>query len=137
MIAHGAPHVIHNDAELEAYTNALFQLTARENPSPAEEEAIELLTLLVERYEQEHYPIPAADPVTIVRFLIEKQGLTQRDLIPQFGSESAVSMFLTGQRRLTVEHVRNLSIRFNLPADIFIRKGETAAGARVGSSQFE
>ena len=127
MIARGAPHVIHNDAELEAYTQALFQLTALENPSPAEAEAIELLTLLVERYEQEHYSIPAADPVSVVRFLIEKQGLTQRDLIPQFGTESAVSMFLTGKRKLTVEQVRKLSARFNLPADVFIRMGEAAA----------
>lgn len=130
MISHGAPHVIHNDEELEAYTDALFQLTVLENPSPAEEEAIELLTLLVERYEQEHYSIPAADPVSVVRFLIEKQGLTQRDLIPQFGSESAVSMFLTGQRKLTVEQVRNLSTRFKLLADVFIRKGEAAAATR-------
>src|SRR5205807_4391649 len=52
MIAKGAPHVIHNDKELEVYTNALFQLTALEDPSSAEVEAIELLTLLVERYEQ-------------------------------------------------------------------------------------
>ena len=50
MIAKGAPHVIHNDEELEAYTNTLFQLTALENPSRLELEAIELLTLLVERY---------------------------------------------------------------------------------------
>jgi HTH-type transcriptional regulator/antitoxin HigA len=54
MIAHGAPHVIHNDAELEVYTDALFRLTALESPSGSEVEAIELLTLLVERYEQEH-----------------------------------------------------------------------------------
>ena len=52
MIAKGAPHIIHNDKELEAYTNALFQLTALEKPSPAQAEAIELLTLLIERYEQ-------------------------------------------------------------------------------------
>jgi hypothetical protein len=50
MIAKGAPHVMHNDKELEVYTNALFQLTALEDPSSAELEAIELLTLLVERY---------------------------------------------------------------------------------------
>jgi HTH-type transcriptional regulator/antitoxin HigA len=120
MIAHGAPRVIHNDDELEAYTEALFQLTALENPSSDEKEAIELLTLLVERYEQENYPISAADPVSLVRFLIEQQNLTQRDLIPQFGSESAVSMFLNGQRNLTIEHVRNLSTRFKLPTDLFI-----------------
>jgi HTH-type transcriptional regulator/antitoxin HigA len=123
MIAHGAPRVIHNDAELEVYTDALFQLTALENPSASEIEAIELLTLLVERYEQAHHPIPAADPVSVVRFLIEQQHLTQRDLIPQFGSESAVSMFLAGQRKLTLEQVRRLSARFKLPADVFISKG--------------
>jgi len=129
MIAHGAPHVIHNNAELEAYTNALFQLTALESPSRFELEAIELLTLLVERYEQEHYPIPAADPVSVVRFLIERQNLTQRDLIPKFGSESAVSMFLAGHRNLTIEQVRKLSARFKIPADVFITK--RAKGARA------
>ena len=129
MIARGAPHVIHNDAELEVYTDALFQLTALESPSRFELEAIELLTLLVERYEQEHYPIPAADPASVVRFLIEKQDLTQRDLIPQFGSESAVSMFLAGQRNLTIEQVRKLSTRFKLPADVFIPKGTVGARA--------
>jgi len=121
MIAKGAPHVIHNEKELELYTNALFQLTAIEDPSRTEAEAIELLTLLVERYEQEHYAIPAADAVSVVRFLIERQGLAQRDLIPQFGSESAVSMFLAGHRKLTLEQVRKLSLLFKLPADVFIR----------------
>ena len=129
MIARGAPHVIHDDAELEVYTDALLQLTALESPSRFELEAIELLTLLVERYEREHYPIPAADPASVVRFLIEKQNLTQRDLIPQFGSESAVSMFLAGHRNLTIEQVRKLSARFKLPADVFIPK--RAVGARA------
>jgi HTH-type transcriptional regulator / antitoxin HigA len=124
MIAHGAPRVIHNDAELEAYTDALFRLTALESPSRHEVEAIELLTLLVERYEREHYPIPAADPASVVRFLIEKQNLRQRDLIPQFGSESAVSMFLAGERNLTLEQVRKLSARFDLPSEVFIRKSK-------------
>jgi HTH-type transcriptional regulator / antitoxin HigA len=122
MIAHGAPRVIHNDAELEMYTDALFRLTVLENPSSSEVEAIELLTLLVERYEHEHYYIPAANPISVLRFLMEGQSLTQRDLIPQFGSESAVSMFMTGQRSLTLEQVRKLSARFKLPADIFIPK---------------
>src|SRR5580698_6305230 len=122
MIANGAPRIIHNDKELEAYTEALFRLTALEKPSRSEVEAIELLSLLVERYEQEQYPIPAADPVSVVRFLIAQGNLTQRDLIPQFGSESAVSMFLSGHRNLTIEQVRNLSARFGLPTDVFIPK---------------
>ena len=119
-IARGAPRVIHNDRELAAYTEALFQLTALENPSPSEAQAIELLTLLVDQYEQAHYSVPAADAVSVVRFLIEQQGLTRRGLIPQFGSESAVSMFLRGQRKLTLEHVRKLSARFKIPADVFL-----------------
>lgn len=121
MIAKGAPHVIHNDEELEAYTDALFQLTALENPSRCEAQAIELLTLLIERYEETHYAIPAADAVSVVRFLLEHQNLAQRDLIPQFGSESAVSMFLARQRKLTLDQVRKLSARFKLPADVFVR----------------
>jgi HTH-type transcriptional regulator/antitoxin HigA len=120
MIAQGAPRVIHNDRELAAYTEALFQLTALENPSPSEAQAIELLTLLVDQYERAHYSVAAADAVSVVRFLIERQALTQRDLIPQFGSESAVSMFLRGQRKLTLEQVRKLSARFKLPADVFL-----------------
>jgi HTH-type transcriptional regulator/antitoxin HigA len=110
-----------NDVELEAYTNALFQLTALENPSRSELESIELLTLLVERYEESHYSIPLADAVLVARYLLEQQNLTQRDLIPEFGSESAVSMFLAKQRKLTLQQVRKLSARFKLPAEVFLR----------------
>ncbi|MGD0912033.1 MAG: DNA-binding protein [Terracidiphilus sp.] len=120
MIARGAPRVIRNDEELEEYTDALFRLTALADPSPSELDAIDLLTLLVERYEREHYSIPAADPISVVRFLLEKQGLSQRDLIPQFGSESAVSMFLGGRRKLTVGQIQKLAARFQLPADVFL-----------------
>jgi len=126
MIAKGAPRLIRNDEELEEYTAALFRLTALESPSPSELEAMELLTLLVERYEREHFPVPAADPVSMVRFLIEKQGLTQRDLIPQFGSESAVSMFLAGRRKLTVGQIQKLAARFGLSAEVFL-PGQRAA----------
>jgi HTH-type transcriptional regulator/antitoxin HigA len=122
MIEKGAPHIIHNDEELEAYTDALFDLTALENITAAQSEAIELLTLLIERYEQEHYSIPAANPTSVVKYLLQSQGLNQRDLIPEFGTESAVSMFLSGQRKLNLEQVKKLSSRFRLPADVFIEK---------------
>ncbi len=120
MIAKGAPHIIHNDVELHAYTEALFKLTALEAPSSSEEEAIELLTLLIERYEEQRYPVPASDPISVVRFLLEHGDLTQRSLIPEFGSESAVSMFLSGQRTLTLEQVQKLCVRFKLRADVFL-----------------
>jgi HTH-type transcriptional regulator/antitoxin HigA len=121
MIAKGAPHVIHNDAELAAYTEVLFRLTSLARPSRSDQEAIELLTLLVERYEETNYPIPSADPVSVVRFFHEHQNLPQRDLIPESGSESAVSMFLSGERKLTLNQIRKLSFRFKLSADVFIK----------------
>jgi HTH-type transcriptional regulator/antitoxin HigA len=120
MMEKGAPRVIRNDRELEAYTDALFELTSKANPSKAERQAIELLTLLIERYEEVHFSIPPADAATVLRFLMEQQGLAQRDLVPQFGSESAVSMFLSGQRRLTLDQVRRLSKRFRLPPGVFL-----------------
>jgi HTH-type transcriptional regulator / antitoxin HigA len=123
MIARGAPRVIHNDDELEAYTESLFKLTSLSNPTPAESEAIELLTLLVESYEKSHYSIPAADPVTLVRCLMDWQGLEERDLSPEFGSASAVSMFLSGQQELDIEQLKRVSAKFNLPADVFLAKG--------------
>jgi len=137
MMAKGAPRVIHTEDELEAYTDALFQLTALKRPTPSEEEAIELLTLLIERYEREHYPVPEAEPVSILRYLIHKQNLTQRDLVPEFGSESAVSMFMTEARPITLEQIRKLSARFNLPADIFLPKKKPAskAAARAARSR--
>jgi HTH-type transcriptional regulator/antitoxin HigA len=122
MIEKGAPHIIHNDEELEAYTDALFGLTALESITAAQSDAIELLTLLIERYEQEHYSVPAANPSSVIKYLLQHQGLNQRDLIPEFGSESAVSMFLSGQRKLSLEQIKKLSNRFRLPADVFIDK---------------
>ena len=128
MIARGAPHIIRNDEELAVYTDALFKLSALENPSSDEIEAAELLTMLIERYEAEYYPVPQADPISVVRYLIEKGKLSQRDLIPQFGSESAVSIFLSGQRNLSLEQIRKLSARFKLSTDVFILK-PVGAGA--------
>src|SRR5437660_12863542 len=93
MIAQGAPHVIHNDAELKAYTDALFQLTALKSPSRSEVEAIELLTLLVERYEEDHFPIPAADRAPVVRFLFERTILRNLAFIPHFASETQFRLF--------------------------------------------
>lgn len=120
MIEKGAPHIIRNDKELEAYTEALFELTALDKPSRSQMEAIDLLTLLIENYEDEHWPIAAADPVSVVKYLIEKGGLTQRSLVPEFGTESAVSMFLSGQRNLTLEQVKKLCARFKLDASVFL-----------------
>jgi HTH-type transcriptional regulator/antitoxin HigA len=119
MIRQGAPRLIHSDKELEEYTLALFALTAKPDPTPEEVEAIELMTLLVERYEQERYPIPAAEPADVLRFLLEHNGLSQRDVAPELGSESTVSLVLSGKRKLNRDHIERLSRRFNVSPAVF------------------
>jgi HTH-type transcriptional regulator / antitoxin HigA len=103
MMKRGAPHVIHSDAELAEYTKALFELTAKSDPKPEEEEAIELLTLLIERHETEYYTVPDADPVDVLRLLLDRNGLSQRDIAAELGSESTVSLILSGKRYSSAE----------------------------------
>ena len=120
MIEKGAPHIIHSEEQLVQYTDALEKLTSLEHPSPSEAEAIDLLTLLITSYEEEHYPIPKASAVEVVRFLLDQHNLKQRDLAGIFGGEPQVSMFLSGQRRLTIQQIQGLSERFHVSADVFL-----------------
>ena len=119
MIRQGATHLIHSEEELAEYTEALFELTAKPDPTPDEEEAIELMTLLIERYESEHYPIPEAEPADVLRFLLEQNELSQRDIAPELGSESTVSLVLSGKRQLNRDHIARLSRRFNVSPAVF------------------
>jgi len=123
MIRKGAPHLIHSDEQLEQYTEALFQLTAKARRTAAEEEAIALLTLLIERYESERYPIPDASPAGVLRFLLEHSGLTQRDIAEELGSETTVSLVLSEKRPLTRDHIEKLSRRFHVSPAVFFRAG--------------
>ncbi len=119
MIRLGAPHLIHSDEELAEYTETLFNLTSKEKTTRDEDEAIELLTLLIERYETERSPIPEADPVAALRFLMDSQGLSQKDLIPEFGVESTVSLVLSGKRQMNRDHIARLSERFHVSPAVF------------------
>jgi HTH-type transcriptional regulator/antitoxin HigA len=119
MIRQGAPRLIHSDGELAEYTEALFELTAKPDPTPDEEEAIELMTLLIDRYESERYPIPEAEPADVLRFLLEHNSLSQRDIAEELGSESTVSLVLSGKRKLNRDHIARLSQRFNVSPAVF------------------
>lgn len=125
MIRRGAPRLIHNDKELAAYTAALFDLTVKARPTAYEEEAIELITLLIEQYESARYPLPDAEPVDVLRFLLEHNELSQRDISSELGSESTVSLILSGKRRLNQAHIERLSRRFNVSPAVFFGKPMT------------
>lgn len=115
-----APKVIRTEKENEAYTEVLYDLDQRSKSlTAAEKELAELLTLLIEDFEEKRYRIPRAKPVDVVRFLMEQHNLLQKDLADVFGTRSIVSEVLSGKRELNKEHIARLSARFHVSPEIF------------------
>lgn len=79
-------------------------------PHSDDADYFELLTLLIENYEKNHYPITPVEPIDAIKFRMEEKGLKQIDLAPYFGTKSRVSEVLSGKRPLTVSMIKSLSI---------------------------
>lgn len=86
-----------------------------------ESDELEILGLVVDDYENKHYPIEAPDPIEAIKIRMEEMHLKQVDLIPEIGGKSRVSEVLNRKRRLTVEMIRKLTTRLNLSANILIK----------------
>ncbi len=78
-----------------------------------------MLTLLVEAYEGERYPIRSASPVEVLKQLMDANDLRQKDLARMLGSESVVSEVLSGKRELNKHHIEKLSKKFGLSPAVF------------------
>lgn len=87
----------------------------------AEADELEILAVLLEDYEKQHHPIAAPSPVEAILFRMEQAGLTQRDLVPFFGSRSKVSEVLSGKRPLTLSTIRALSDGLGIPLDVLVQ----------------
>lgn len=116
-----APRPITSEAQNEHYTAVLHELAMRGHLSRKEEEYVELLGLLIEAYEDEHYPIRDASPIEVIKELMAANDLRQKDLVRIFGSEAMVSLVLGGHRPLAVEHIQGLSRRFKISPAAFIK----------------
>jgi HTH-type transcriptional regulator / antitoxin HigA len=114
-----APQPIASEAQNEHYTEVLYNLERRGKLSAAEEKYAELLTVLIEAYEEEHYPIRAASPIEVLAELMTANNLKQKDLAPLFGSESIVSEILNGKRELNKHQIEKLSRRFKVSPALF------------------
>lgn len=88
--------------------------------TPDSDEA-DVLALLVDEYEKQHYPIETPDPIEAIKIRMEEMQLKQADLIPEIGGKSRVSEILNKKRKLTVEMIRNLAVRLNLSAGLLVR----------------
>ena len=114
-----APRAITSEAQNDHYTEVLYNLERRGHLSAAEEKYAELLTVLIEAYEEKHYPIRALSPVKVLMELMAANNLKQKDLAPLFGSESIVSEVLHGKREMNKQHIEKLSQRFNVSPALF------------------
>lgn len=115
----GIPRMITSDAQNERYTEALLALERQNSLSVDERNLAEILTLLIEAYEEKHYPVPDASPTEVLQELLAANNLRQKDLVPIFGSEGAVSDVLNGRRPLNKGHIEKLARRFSVSPEVF------------------
>lgn len=89
--------------------------------TPEGDEA-ELLSILIEKYEDEHYSIGMPDPIEAVKFRMEQMGMKQKDLAEVIGFTSRVSKILNRRRKLTLTMIRKLSNKLKIPAEILVQE---------------
>jgi HTH-type transcriptional regulator/antitoxin HigA len=113
--------VIRSEEQHQAYLLEMQNLIASdpEAGSPAAEH-LELLSVLVEAYENQKYPIEPPDPIDAILFRMQEQGLKQADLVPYFGTRSRVSEVLSRKRPLTVNMIRALTSGLGMSAETLV-----------------
>ena len=82
----------------------------------------EVLSILIEKFEEEHYPIGMPDPIEAIKFRMEQMGMKQKDLAEAVGFTSRVSEILNGKRKLTLGMIRKLSSTLNIPTEVLIQE---------------
>jgi len=121
LLSSTLPAVIRSEAENARYIAMLEELDNKGNQmTAAERRMADLLTLLIENFEEKHYALKASSPVEVLNELMLANGLKQKDMLDVFGTPSIVSEVLHGKRQLTTEHIRRLSRRFHVSPEVFI-----------------
>lgn len=86
-----------------------------------EGDELEVLGILVDQYEKEHFPIDLPDPIEAIKFRMEQLGYNQTDLASIIGLKSRASEILNKKRKLSLEMIRQLHDRLNIPTDVLIQ----------------
>ena len=106
------------------HQRALAELTALLERAPAPGSPVadeaEVLGTLVERYEDERFPVELPTPLEVIRFRMDQLDLAQKDLVPYIGSASKVSEVLSGKRPLSLGMIRALHRHLDIPAEVLI-----------------
>jgi HTH-type transcriptional regulator/antitoxin HigA len=120
LLARTLPAVIDTEAENEHFLAEIEKLIDKDQRSPEEDKLLDLMTTLVEDFEEKNYPIPDAPPHEALRELMASRGLKQRDLLDIFGSDGIASEVVNGKRNISRTHAKSLAEYFHVPVDLFI-----------------
>ena len=111
--------LIKNKTELKKTLNRIDVLWGAKRDTEKGDE-LDVLMLLVEKYEEEHYPIPPSDPIEAIKFLMQQKALTRKDLEPYLGTRARVSEVLNKKRNLTLPMIKKLHEGLNIPYNCLI-----------------
>jgi len=120
LLAKSLPRPIRDDREHERLTSLLLELDEREDLSPEEEALAEVLTLLVEDYEEKRYPLPRVSPHESLKALMEDRGLKHKDIWPVMGNKGTATEVLAGRRSISKAQAKRLAEFFRVPVELFI-----------------
>lgn len=106
------------------YEDALVRLKSifHALPDTPDGDAAEVLSILIEKYEDENYPIEMPDPIEAIKFRMEQLGMKQKDLAEVVGFTSRVSEILNRKRKLTLNMIRKLSETLQIPTEVLVQK---------------
>ena len=82
---------------------------------------LEILSILIDKYENENFPIGMPDPIEAIKFRMEQMGMKQKDLAEIMGFKSRVSEILNKKRKLTLEMIRKLNLTLHIPTEVLIQ----------------
>lgn len=111
---------IRSEADHEAALAEVERLWGAKSGTPRGDR-LDVLATLIEVYEAKHYPMDPPDPIEAIRFRMEQQGLTRKDLEPIFGTRNRASEVFNRKRGLSIEMIRNLHDQLGISAEVLIR----------------
>jgi HTH-type transcriptional regulator/antitoxin HigA len=114
------PRPISDDRENARLTQMLLRLDERDDLTPEEEALAEVLTLLIEDYEEKHHPMPRVSPNESLKALMDDRGLKHKDIWPVLGNKGAATEILNGRRSISKAQATRLAAFFEVPIDLFI-----------------
>ena len=111
---------IKNDEDYRVVLAEIETLMDAELDSP-EGDRLDIMAMLVERYEKQHFPIDLPDPVAAISFTLERKGLTPKDLVPYIGRMNRVYEVLNRKRKFSIRMIRNLHESLGIPLEALLR----------------